>query len=196
MRNMTKEVLRGAVGALFAASLFASNIAAQQRAVDTGHSTLTIHVGKTGVLSAFGHEHEIRGAIASGSAETGAHPSVEVHIDARALKVLDPGESDDARAEVQGTMLGPEVLDSGRFNEIVYKSTSAESAGDGKWTLKGVLTLHGQSRPVTVVVTLKDGRYTGEAVVTQTEFGIKPPGKPGIRAKDEVRIEFDVQLAR
>ena len=196
MRNMMKEVLRGWVGALFAASLFASSVAAQQRAVDTGHSTLTIHVGKTGMLSAFGHEHEIRGTITSGSAETGAHPSVEVHIDARALKVIDPGESDDARAEVQGTMLGPEVLDSGRFSEIVYKSTSAESAGDGKWTLKGDLTLHGQSRPVTVTVTLKGDRYTGEAVVKQTEFGIKPPGKPGIRAKDEVRIEFDVQLAR
>ena len=29
----------------------------------------------------------------------------------------------------------------------------------------------------------------------QTDFGIKPPGKAGVRAKDEVRIEFDVQLA-
>jgi hypothetical protein len=46
-----------------------------------------------------------------------------------------------------------------------------------------------------VHVTLKDGRYTGEALVKQTDFGIKPPGKAGVRAKDEVRIEFDVQLA-
>ena len=44
-------------------------------------------------------------------------------------------------------------------------------------------------------MTLKDGHYTGEATVKQTDFGIKPPGKAGIRAKDEVRIEFDVQLA-
>jgi polyisoprenoid-binding protein YceI len=44
-------------------------------------------------------------------------------------------------------------------------------------------------------VTLKDGRYTGETTVKQTDFGIKPPGKAGVRAKDEVRIEFDVQLA-
>jgi polyisoprenoid-binding protein YceI len=87
------------------------------------------------------------------------------------------------------------VLDSERHQEIVFKSIAAEPVGQGKWTLRGNLTLHGQTRPVTVHVILKDGRYTGEALVKQTDFGIKPPGKAGVRAKDEVRIEFDVQLA-
>jgi len=44
-------------------------------------------------------------------------------------------------------------------------------------------------------VTLKDGGYTGETTVKQTDFGIKPPGKAGISAKDEVKIEFEVRLA-
>jgi hypothetical protein len=52
-----------------------------------------------------------------------------------------------------------------------------------------------RTRPVTVHVTLKDGRYTGETTVKQTDFGVKPPGKAGVRAKDEVKIEFDVRLA-
>ena len=43
-------------------------------------------------------------------------------------------------------------------------------------------------------VTLKDGHYTGESTVKQTDFGIKPPGIAGVKAKDEVRIEFDVRL--
>ena len=176
--------------------LFAANLSAQEHAIDTKRSTLTIHVGKTGAFSAFGHEHNIRGAIVSGSAETGAHPRVEVHVNARALKVIDKDESAKARAEVQSTMLGPEVLDSERFKDIVFKSTSAKSAGDGKWTLQGNLTLRGKTRPVTVLVTLKEGSYTGQTIVKQTDFGIKPPGKSGVRAKDEVRIEFQVQLAR
>lgn len=176
--------------------LFATGVSAQQHAIDTKHSTLTIHVGKTGIFSAFGHEHEIRGGIDSGSAETGAHPCVEVQVDARALKVIDKDVSEKERAAVQATMLGPEVLDSQRFNHIVFKSTSAEPAGEGQWTLHGDLTLRGKTRPVNVQVRLKDGRYTGEAVVKQTDFGIKPPGKPGVRAKNEVRIEFDVALAR
>jgi polyisoprenoid-binding protein YceI len=93
-------------------------------------------------------------------------------------------------------MLGPEVLDSDQHPEIVFKSTTAESTGEGRWTLHGNLTLRGQTRPVTVQVTLKDGHFTGEATVKQTDFGIKPLGKAGVRAKDEVAIHFDVQLAQ
>ena len=169
-------------------------VSAQQHKIDTQKSTLTIHVGKTGAFSGLGHEHEVRAPIQSGMADTGSHAAVEIHVDARALRVIDKGESEKDRAEVQKTMLGPEVLDSENHQEIVFKSTSAEAAGQGQWTLRGNLTLRGQTRPVTVRVTLKNGQYTGEATVKQTDFGIKPPGKAGVRAKDEVRIEFDVRL--
>jgi hypothetical protein len=167
----------------------------QQHKIDTQKSTLTIHVGKTGALSGLGHEHEVRAPIHRGTADTGAHPSVEVHVDARELRVIGKDEPEKDRAEVQKTMLGPEVLDSERHQEIVFKSTAAEPAGPGRWTLRGNLTLRGQTHPVTVQVTLKDGRYTGETTVKQTDFGIKPPGKAGVRAKDEVKIDFDVRLA-
>jgi polyisoprenoid-binding protein YceI len=181
---------------LAAASLVCGlGVSAQQHNIDTQKSTLTIHVGKTGALSGLGHEHEVRAPIHSGTADTGAHPSVEVHVDARELRVIGKDEPEKDRAEVQKTMLGPEVLDSEHHQEIVFKSTGAESTGEGRWTLRGNLTLHGQTHPVTVQVTLKDGRYTGETTVKQTDFGIKPPGKAGVRAKDEVRIEFVVRLA-
>ena len=181
---------------LAAASLVcALGVSGQQHKIDTQKSTLTIHVGKTGVFSGLGHEHEVRAPIHGGTADTGSHPAVEIRVDARALRVIDKDESEKDRTDVQQTMLGPEVLDSERHPEIVFKSTAAESAGQGRWTLRGDLTLRGQTRPVTVHVTLKDGHYTGEATVKQTDFGIKPPGKFGVRAKDEVKIEFAVLLA-
>jgi polyisoprenoid-binding protein YceI len=173
----------------------ALGVSAQQHKIDTQKSTLMIHVGKTGVFSGLGHEHEVHAPIHSGTADTGSHPAVEIHVDARALRVIDKGESEKDRAEVQETMLGPEVLDTKHYPEIVFTSTGAEPAGQGQWTLHGNLTLRGQTRPVTVNVTLKDARYTGETTVKQTDFGIKPPGKAGVRAKNEVRIEFDVRLA-
>jgi polyisoprenoid-binding protein YceI len=180
---------------LAAASLMCvPDVSAQQHDIDTQNSTLTIHVGKTGAFSGLGHEHEVSAPIHNGSADTGSHPEVEVHVDARALRVIDKDDSEKDRAEVQKTMLGPEVLDSERHQDIVFKSVAAEPAGQGRWTLAGNLTLHGQTRPVTVHVMLKDGRYTGEAIVKQTDFGIRPPGRAGVRAKDEVRIEFDVRL--
>jgi polyisoprenoid-binding protein YceI len=60
----------------------------------------------------------------------------------------------------QKTMLGPEVLDSDSHQEIVFKSTAAELTDKGRWTLRGNLTLRGQTRPVTVQVTLQDAAGT------------------------------------
>jgi polyisoprenoid-binding protein YceI len=180
---------------LMGASLVcALGVNAQQHNVDTQKSTLTIHVGKAGAFSALGHEHQVSAPIHSGTADTGPRPTVEIHVDARELRVIDKDESEKDRAEVQKAMLGPEVLDSEQHQEIVYKSSGAESTGQGKWTLRGNLTLRGETRPVTVTVTFKDGQYTGEATVKLTDFGITPPGRAGIRAKDELRIVFEVKL--
>src|SRR6202047_4712309 len=111
---------------LAAASLFfVLDVSAQQHAIDTQKSTLTIHVGKTGAFSGLGHEHQVRAPIQSGTADTGAHPAVEIHVDARALRVIGKDDSEKDRAEVQKTMLGPEVLDSARHQEILFKSTGA-----------------------------------------------------------------------
>src|SRR6478609_6809736 len=88
-------------------------VSAQQHNIDTQKSTLTIHIGKTGAFSG-------RASIHRGTAETGSHPAVEMHVEARALRVIDKDVSRKDRAEVQKTMLGPEVLDSERYQEIVF----------------------------------------------------------------------------
>src|ERR1700688_4859511 len=88
-----------------------SGVSAQQHNIDTHKSTLTIHVGKTGVFSGLGHEHVVSAPIHSDTADTGSHPTVEIHVDARALRVIGKNDSEKDRAEVQQTMLGPEVLD-------------------------------------------------------------------------------------
>jgi len=147
-------------------------------------------------LSALGHDHEIAAPIASGKVDTAAR-TVEIHVKAAALKVRDPNVSDKDRAEIQSTMLGTEVLDAASHPEIVFRSTTAGPAGAGSWTLNGNLTLHGQTRPVTVEVKEAGGHYTGTARLKQTEFGITPVKVAGgtIKVKDEIQIEFDIQLA-
>src|ERR1700674_1039987 len=137
---------------------------AQQHNIDTQKSALTIHVGKTGAFSALGHEHEVRALIHSGTADTGSHPAVEVHVDARALRVIDKDASEKERAEVQKTMLGPEVLDSQRHQEIVFKSSGAEPAGQGRWTLRG------QTRPVTVRTSAANSRRRSFIQTTSGKF--------------------------
>ena len=170
---------------------------AQQHAVDVQKSKLTVRVYKSGLFSAFAHDHEIVAPILSGTAEISDHPSVKLEVDARALQVVDPDTSEKDRSDIQKTMLGPDVLDSERFHEIVFQSTAVEQNGAERWVVHGNLTLHGQSQPVTVDVLREAGHYTGHATIKQTNFGIKPVRIAGgtVKVKDEVRIEFDVQLA-
>lgn len=161
--------------------------------IDTPRSVLTVHVYKTGLFSAFAHDHEIRAPIQKGFINETKN-SVEFAVDARLLRVLDPKVSESDRAEIQGTMLGPSVLDSERFTEIRFRSTSVEKRGEGKWTVSGDLTLHGQTHPVKAEVEGRDGHYSGTAQLRQTDFAIKPVSIAGgsIKVKDEVRVEFEL----
>jgi polyisoprenoid-binding protein YceI len=182
---------------LFAGFLLVAAAAAQPRTIDTTKSVLTVHVFKAGVLSAFGHNHEITAPIGGGTVDPAAN-KVELHSTTRTLQVRDTGVSEKDRAEIQRTMLGPEVLDAERHPEIAFRSTGAEPAGAGAWKIQGNLTLHGQSRPITVEVREANGHFEGTARIKQTDFGIKPVKVGGgtISVKDEVRIEFNIQLAR
>lgn len=168
--------------------------------IDAAHSTLIVHVFKTGLFSALGHNHEISAPIESGQVRSNAQasvtPSVELRVDARKFRILDPDASADTRAQVQKTMLGPDVLDSDRLPEIHFQSTAVEPSGANHWIVRGNLDLHGQSHPVTVDVTLKDGAYRGSAAFKQTEFGIKPVSAAGgtVKIKDEVKVDFEIRL--
>ena len=106
-------------------------VSAQQHNIDTQKSTLTIHVGKTGVFSGLGHEHEVRAPIHSGTADTGAHPAVEVHVNAQELRVVGKDEPEKNRAEVQKTILGPEVLDSERHQGAAGRRSGSRCGHQG-----------------------------------------------------------------
>ena len=169
----------------------------QQRTIETGRSVITVHVAKAGVFSALGHDHTISAPIAEGTVDT-AERKVALRMNAAALRVIDTEASEKDRAEIQSTMLGPEVLDVQRHPEIVFRSTEIEKTGEGSWGVRGNLTLHGQTQPVRVELHENGGRYLGTSQVKQTDFGITPVKVAGgtIRVKDEVRIQFEIQLAR
>jgi polyisoprenoid-binding protein YceI len=168
------------------------------REVDGPHSTMTVHVYKSGFLSAFGHNHEIQATIQSGQVKESGSPSVELHIDARKLRVLDPEASDSTRAQIQETMLGTQVLDADHFPEIRFQSTGVEPKTPDRWIVRGNLKLRGKDHPISFEVTLKDDRYRGSAMLKQTAFGITPVTVAGgtVKVKDEVKVEFDIALVK
>jgi len=62
--------------------------------------------------------------------------------------------------------------------------------------VRGNLNLHGQTHPVAIDVTLKDGIYRGSTTPIQTAFGITPVSVAGgtVKVKDEVKLEFQISL--
>ena len=168
------------------------------REIDGPHSTITLRVFKSGFLSAFGHDHEIQAPIQSGQVKESGDLSVELRIDARKLRVLDPDASDSTRVQIQKTMEGPQVLDAERYSEIHFRSTGVEPKGSDHWLVTGNLELHGQMHQVTVEVTFKDGIYKGSGTLKQTAFGIIPVAIAGgtVKVKDDVKLEFEIALAK
>jgi polyisoprenoid-binding protein YceI len=178
----------------------ASDLCAQSKAIDVSKSTLKIRVFKSGAFSAFAHNHEIQAPIEEGTIEqsNSAHDNVQLRVDSRKMRVIDPDTPADKRAEIQHTMQSAKVLDVEKFPEISYQSTSVASRGENHWEVRGNLNLRGKKQPVVVAVSLQDGHYRGSASIKQSDFGIDPIRIAGgtVKVKDELKIEFDIVPAR
>jgi polyisoprenoid-binding protein YceI len=174
---------------------FAAAACAAERPIDTQKSRIHVHVYKTGVFSAFAHDHDVSAPVAKGAVDTDAR-RVEFQVAAAQLKVMDTKGAEKDHAEIQQTMLGPQVLDTARYPEISFRSSAAESAAGGIWKVSGSLSLHGETKPIVVEVRENAGHYLGSVNLKQTDFGIKPVRAGGgtVRVKYEVRIDFDIQL--
>lgn len=191
-------ILGGTLSGLLSACMWPAMLLGGNIAMDSGRSVLVIRVFKTGVFSALGHDHKIEAPIKAGTVGLAPQPAVTLGVDARKLRVVDPEVSAKTRAEIQHTMEGPAVLDAERFPDISFRSMRVESIGADRWTVRGDLTLHGQTRPVAVDVARQGRHYRGSATLKQREFGMTPVSIAGgtIKVKDEVKVEFDIVLSQ
>jgi polyisoprenoid-binding protein YceI len=115
-------------------------------------------------------------------------------IDARRLRVVDPGRSAKDRESLRARMLGPDVLDVKRHQWITFHSITIEPLEKGAWLVNGELELHGNIRALPVRVARENGRYQGSVTVRQSDFGITPISiaSGAVTVKDEVTIEFNI----
>lgn len=180
------------LGAAFLAVV--SVAAAQDTAIDVQRSTITIHVGKAGLLSAAGHEHWISAPISSGSIGESPAPHVEFSVETAKMTVKpDPKVDAKTQATIQKDMEDM-TLDTKKFPAIAFRSSRVEKVADGQWKVNGDLSLHGVTKPVSLTVKRTGDSYTTRIVLKQTDFGIKPISVGGgtIKVKNEVDIDFQI----
>jgi polyisoprenoid-binding protein YceI len=164
---------------------------------------LLVRTSRTGLGRRAGHDLTIEATRWSGEATvlTGepSRSSVTVTVEAASLEVREGTGgikplTDSDRAEIRRTMQGGDLLDAVRHPEITFRSTAVSGTPED-FTVTGELTLKGATHPLTVHSRVaEDGRLRGEAVLTQSAWGIKPYSAflGALRLADEVRVEFDL----
>lgn len=195
---------------VFVVAVAAPTFAADTRTtykIDSAKSKVEIHVAKDGFLKAFGHDHLVTATQFSGEVQVNASKiedsAVTFTADSAALKVVDPGESQKDRDDVQATMLGAQVLDVTHYPKIEFSSTAvkASSSSGGKFELQvtGTLTLHGTQKPITLpvhVLMAGDGILICDTEISllQSGFGMAPYKAAGgaVRVKDKLTIVFHI----
>src|SRR5260370_37737647 len=86
------------------------------------------------------------------------------------------------------------TLQPAKYPEIAFQSSSVEKLAEGQWKVDGMLSLHGVTRPVSVIVRRSGEAYASHVIIKQTDFGIKPISVAGgaIKVKNEVDISFQI----
>ena len=179
---------------LLAVATMAPLLSAQDVPIDTERSTITIHVGKAGLLSAAGHDHWINAPISSGAIHESGTPHVEFKVESAKMTVKpDPKVDAKTQATIQKDM-EEMSLETKKYPEISFQSSRVEPSGDGQWKVQGNLFLHGVTKPVTVSVRRSGDAYTAHTVLKQTDFEIKPISVGGgmVKIKNEIDIDFQI----
>ncbi len=167
--------------------------AAQVVDIDTTRSTVTVKVEKSGLFSAFAHNHTIQAPLASGSLDASKRTAT-LSFNTKEMKVVDEGVKDSERAEIEQTMKSERVLDVQKFPEVRFVSTSVTQQDSGRYHVQGDLTLHGTTHLVEFPLTFSNARYAGSVKLKQTDFGITPVTIAGgaVKVKDVIEVVFEI----
>lgn len=160
--------------------------------VELQSSRVYVFVGKTGL----GHEHAIEGVLSAGAIRLGAaEKGGRLDFDLKSFQAdtqqartyIGLAGTTDAGTvrKVNANMLGPDVLDVGRYPTATFEIKSARKhqsqkppANGQEYLCEGDFTLHGVKRPLKFIAVAEtvDGwvHLRGSFAVRQTDFGIRP----------------------
>lgn len=172
-------------------------------ALGPAEGSLQVRTGRQGMASRVGHDLILEASNWRATITVDAEPArseVEATIEPRSLEVvagtggakpLSEKDKNDIKKNIAG-LLGN--------NSITFQSTSVVAKDDNSATVSGDLSIAGQTRPVTLDVSIEpagDGsRLKARLPIVQSDFGVKPYSAMmgALKVKDEVDVELDVRL--
>lgn len=113
----------------------------------------------------------------------------------------------DTRVEARNNHLkSADFFDVEKFPELIFKSSSLEKQGKDKYTISGLLTMNGITKPVTMNLAYRGvtenpmskattAGFQLEGVIKRSDFNVGP-GFPASMISDEVRIKADGEFTQ
>jgi polyisoprenoid-binding protein YceI len=112
--------------------------------LDPYHTQVEFSAKHLGMMTVRGHFAEVN-ATADIDTEHPEASSVEIVIQTASIRTNHEVRDNDLRSS--------NFLEVDKYPTMTFKSTGVESAGEDKWALTGDLTIKGNTRPVTLLVT-------------------------------------------
>jgi polyisoprenoid-binding protein YceI len=174
--------------------------------IDASDGELLVHTGVAGRAAKMGHRLTIAmkrwQATVTWSDGEPAAAQLDVEVDSLEVRRGEGGLtplSGPEKLMVRSNAL--RQLGAGRFPQICFAAETIEQSPDG-YRLAGTLRIRGKTRPQVIDLRTEDlgdaWRLSGEAVVRQSEFGVKPYSllMGSLKVADDVTVSFTAQRAK
>ena len=176
-------------------------IAAGTHRLGPDNATLAVHTKRTGAAAKAGHDLEMHVTSWEATlvlADVPEHTTMELRADATSLRVQKgtggiQALGDEEKASIHQT-IDDEVL---RRQDISFRSSAVRDTGEGTLSVTGDLTVANTTRPVEFDISLgDDGTLAATAMVTQSEWGMKPYSAlfGALKVHDDVEVVLDARL--
>src|ERR1044072_6662438 len=173
--------------------------------LDASQSKFMAHASRSGLLWFKGHSHHLAASDFSGQVEltpdTITPASLRLVVKAASLHETG-ADFTEPQKQIIDKELKDIVLHPDQYPDITFQSTNvtAKSLGGDRYDvkIKGNLTLHGVTKPVTIPATgtLKGGllQAVGEFSIDRDDYGVKATSAfhGMVRVDDDIKFEFDI----
>jgi polyisoprenoid-binding protein YceI len=182
----------GAVLVLCLAGTYAPVRAADDFTMDPMHSSLSFKIAHLGLSQVHGRFNAFSGGFTIDPDNPG-NTSFSMTIKTESVDTNNKGRDNHLRS--------PDFFNAKQFPELTFKSTSIRPV-EGGYEVTGDLTMHGQTKPITLV--LKGGAsaefpqgtrrtgYSGDVIIKRSDFGVGNPKFAGALGEDvSVSVSFE-----
>ena len=150
--------------------------------IGPSQGTFRLHTSREGMAKKVGHDLVIEATNWTAKVDVDgddiSRSTANVTVDTRSFKVVSGTGgakplSDKDRRDIEDN-IDKKVLNTGKFPEITFGSTSVKSTGGDNVTVLGDLTIMGTTRPASMDITVAGDKATGTMNLKQSDWGIKP----------------------